>query len=193
MIAVYGAGGFALQILELLPKGDIIFVSDSSFSITGHKRAREVPPEADVVIAIADPIARREIAQRYTRFLSVFAATAVVSPTASIAEGAVVCDFVRIEPKATVGKHFHGNIYSYVAHECEIGDYVTFAPRVSCNGRVQIGNGAYIGAAAVIKQGVTIGENATIGMGAVVVGDVAAGATVVGNPARPLLQQGVRC
>ena len=44
--------------------------------------------------------------------------------------------------------------------------------------------GASIGAGAVIRCGITIGEWAMVGCGAVVVNDVPAGATVVGNPAR---------
>ncbi len=44
--------------------------------------------------------------------------------------------------------------------------------------------GASIGAGAVIRCGVTIGEWAMVGCGAVVLDDVPAGATVVGNPAR---------
>ena len=44
--------------------------------------------------------------------------------------------------------------------------------------------GASIGAGAVIRCGVTIGEWAMVGCGAVVLNDVPAGATVVGNPAR---------
>ena len=36
------------------------------------------------------------------------------------------------------------------------------------------------------KQPLVIGRGATVGMGAVVTKDVAAGSTVVGNPARPM-------
>jgi acetyltransferase-like isoleucine patch superfamily enzyme len=49
---------------------------------------------------------------------------------------------------------------------------------------VTIGDGAYVGTGAVLKQGVSIGAGATVGMGSVVIQDVPAGATVVGNPAR---------
>ena len=45
-------------------------------------------------------------------------------------------------------------------------------------------NGASIGAGAVIMCGVCIGEEAVVGAGAVVVDDVEAKATVVGNPAK---------
>ncbi len=70
-----------------------------------------------------------------------------------------------------------------------IGDFVTFAPGVKCNGNIHIQAHAYIGAGAVIKQGtpdqpLVIGSGAIVGMGAVVTKSVPAGVTVVGNPAR---------
>lgn len=48
---------------------------------------------------------------------------------------------------------------------------------------VMIGRRSFIGANAVLLPGATIGENAVVGAGAVVRGDVAPGAIVVGNPA----------
>jgi len=56
---------------------------------------------------------------------------------------------------------------------------------------VEIGNHVLIGAGALIHQGtrerpLRIGDGATVGMGAVVTKDVEPGATVVGNPAKPV-------
>ena len=72
-----------------------------------------------------------------------------------------------------------------------VGDFVTLAPGVQCNGNVVIEDHAYIGAGAVIKQGqpgkpLVIGSGAMVGMGAVVTKSIPPGITVVGNPARPL-------
>jgi len=50
---------------------------------------------------------------------------------------------------------------------------------------IRIGRNVWIGAGALIMPGVTIGDDALIGAGSVVTRDVAAGTTVVGNPARP--------
>lgn len=49
---------------------------------------------------------------------------------------------------------------------------------------VVIGENVWIGGGAIILPGVTIGDDAVIGAGSVVTRDVAAGTTVVGNPAR---------
>ncbi|MGI4755491.1 MAG: sugar O-acetyltransferase [Janthinobacterium lividum] len=47
-----------------------------------------------------------------------------------------------------------------------------------------IGKNVWIGGGAILLPGVTVGDDAVIGAGSVVTRDVAAGATVVGNPAR---------
>lgn len=111
-----------------------------------------------------------------------------------IGEGAIICAYSTITSDAKIGKFFHSNIYSYVAHDCVIGDYVTFAPNVHCNGNIHIHNHAYIGTGAIIKQGwpakpLIIGEGAIVGMGAVVTKDVEPYTTVVGNPAKPFQKQ----
>ena len=49
---------------------------------------------------------------------------------------------------------------------------------------VVIGLDVWIGGGALILPGVTVGDDAVIGAGSVVTRDVAAGATVMGNPAR---------
>lgn len=51
---------------------------------------------------------------------------------------------------------------------------------------ITLGAQVWIGGGALILPGVTIGDGATIGAGAVVTCEVAAGAVVAGNPARPL-------
>lgn len=54
---------------------------------------------------------------------------------------------------------------------------------------VTIGANVWIGGAALILPGVTVGDDAIIGAGAVVTRDVAPGATVAGNPARPVARR----
>ena len=125
------------------------------------------------------------------RAVCLIAPTAIIGPDVVIGEGAIFCDFTMVTANAVIGRHFHCNIYAYVAHDCVIGDFVTLAPRVSINGNTVIEDDVYIGTGAILRNGVKgrplrIGRGATIGMGAVVTKDVPPGVTVVGNPARIL-------
>jgi sugar O-acyltransferase (sialic acid O-acetyltransferase NeuD family) len=146
-------------------------------------------------VGIANSKVRQRIVQaceaRGHRALGVAADNVVMYGGNQIGEGAAISAFSTITTNVRIGRFFHANAYTWVAHDCVIGDFVTFAPRVCCNGNVHIHDHAYIGAGAVIKQGtpdkpLVIGEGATVGMGAVVTKDVAPYATVIGNPARPM-------
>jgi maltose O-acetyltransferase len=51
---------------------------------------------------------------------------------------------------------------------------------------VSIGSNVWLGAGAIVLPGVSVGDDSVIGAGSVVTRDVPPGATVVGNPARPM-------
>jgi len=51
---------------------------------------------------------------------------------------------------------------------------------------VTLGRNVWVGGGAILLSGVEIGDGAIVGAGSVVTRDVAAGVTVVGNPARPM-------
>lgn len=211
LYAIVGAGGFGREVMpvafEMLSARDsahfeLVFVDEhpKAATLNGHRvmTAKEFVATADEKhfnIAIADYRVREKIAGELIAGgaspFSIRAANTVCMSANVIGDGAILCPFTTITSNATIGRFFHANIYSYVAHDCRIGDFVTFAPSVHCNGRVTIDDYAYIGTGAVIKQGtddkpMTIGKGAVVGMGAVVTKSVAPYTTVVGNPAAPL-------
>lgn len=194
-LVIYGNGGFGREVVTAARgRQDTVFLSDGSaidFCDIPTIRITELREEDEVVIAVADPTIRQMLAAKIRSFGAVIAPTAVIGNQVDIGAGAIFCDYTMVTASARIGRHFHCNIYSYVAHDCVIGDYVTFAPKVACNGNVHIGDMAYIGTGAVMRQGTSnrplrIGEGAIVGMGAVVTRDVPPYTTVMGNPARAI-------
>ena len=73
----------------------------------------------------------------------------------------------------------------HIAHNCWFERDAAMAVPCSVSGSVRVGRNAYL-AGSIIRNQCTVGENAFVGLGAVVVRDVPADETVVGNPAKPL-------
>lgn len=177
--AVYGVGGCGRGVM------------------TYHEFLAAEALEKRVSVAIANSAVRQALADRCVAGgiapFSVIADNAVIMDDVEIGEGSVLGPFVTLTSNIKIGRQFHANLYCYVEHDCVIGDYVTFAPGVKCNGNVTIEDFAYIGSGAVMRQGnpgdpLVIGRGAVVGMGAVVTKSVPPGVTVVGNPARRLVE-----
>jgi len=212
--AIYGASGFGREVLPVgrdllaqagLALDQLVFIDDAppASRLNGHRVLtwqaflKEPASGRFVSLAIANGGIRERLALRLRDHgvtpWEIRAGNVVQLDDVAMEEGAILCAFVTLTSNIRIGRHFHANIYSYVAHDCVIGDFVTFAPGVKCNGNIVIEDHAYIGTGAVLRQGkpgqpLRIGRGAVVGMGAVVTKDVAAGTTVVGNPARPLFK-----
>ena len=109
---------------------------------------------------------------------------AVIGSACKIQSHSFICDGVRIEDEVFVG---HGVTFVNDKHPRATdgaGELQSEADWELLETVVE--RGAGIGSGATILGGVRIGAGAMVGAGAVVTADVPAGATVVGNPARPL-------
>lgn len=200
MIFIYSQGGFAREFARLVraqyPDEDLCFVDDNpqgSAMIYADVVLAKGTGSAKMIIGFASPTLRetksKQAQEDGFELVSVIAETAIIGENVSIGSGAVFSDFSMVTSDAKIGHNFQCNIYSYVAHDCIIGDNVTFAPRVSVNGRVNIGDNVYIGTGATILPGteeapMTIGDGAIIGAHALVTKPVASAVTVVGAPAK---------
>lgn len=203
LLGVFGAGGFGRGVIPLVdahPSKDaeVVFVDDhcADTSVNGYRvmsfSSFSAHSNREMCLAVADAQTRKSLAIRCQKanigFFSIKSFHHVELDKTEIGEGAILCPYTILTSNVRIGSHFHLNIYSYVEHDCVIGDFVTFAPAVRCNGNVTIEDGAYLGSGAVLRQGVRIGAGATVGMGAVVTRDVPPGEIWVGNPARKLVR-----
>lgn len=212
LFGIYGASGCGRGVLPLardmlsregVSQDRLVFIDDrpATSVVNGHRvvtYAEFIASKASerfAALAIANSAVRERLEGQChadgVRPWSVSAPNVVIMDDVVIGEGAILCPFVTITSNIRIGRQFHANIGSIVEHDCVLGDFVTFAPGVICNGNVRIEDHAYIGAGAMLRQGrsgapLVIGRGAVVGMGSVVTRDVLPGVMVAGNPARPL-------
>lgn len=213
-IYIVGASGFASEVTEYIGSMDVYSVagyfdlneedySRYGFSspFLGNEDEYQGISGKSIVIAISDYALRKKIYDKLIKkqcaFPNIIHNSSFVSKSASLGEASIICPFVTITSNARIGDNFHANIYSYVAHDCIIGNNVTLAPSVKCNGNVVIEDNVYIGTGAILFQGkngkpLRIGEGAVIAAGSVVTKSVPAGLTVFGNPAIEFTKENIR-
>jgi len=99
--------------------------------------------------------------------------------------GCVILDVGRVE----IGDRVQIGPYVQILTADHPRDPAERATGTEWGRAIRIGDDAWIGGGAILLPGVSVGEGAIVAAGAVVTRDVAAGATVAGNPARPLSER----
>lgn len=207
-MACYGASGTGVQVTH-----DLRHQAGDSMEFVGYvddvqdprRRTEENYPVLDfeelaqledmgVFLSILNPAVRRmlhdKLLDRGVAILGARGSAHLAHPAAQLGEGTVVVSTTRLAHTTRIGRG--GLVWAQlVAHDVEIGDFVSLGSGSQVLGHVQIGDDVSIGAGAIICNGtieraITIGDGAVIGPGAVVTHDVAPGEVMVGPRAMPL-------
>ncbi|MEM6909310.1 MAG: hypothetical protein AAF494_11585 [Pseudomonadota bacterium] len=217
-LVIVGAGGFALEVLgcveainhAAMEAGEgahwrIIGLADDRMAGAAAEttsydllcRPDEIAatcgPHTFIHIAVGDNKARRDLASKLAA-QALAAATLVspkadISPHATLGAGTFVAANAVVAPQAAVGQHVILNVGSVVGHEARLGDYAQVSPNGVVTGRCIIGEGGYLGSNASIYPTCTVGDYAAIASNSFAVGDVAAGETVIGVPAKGVFKR----
>lgn len=132
---------------------------------------------------------RQRVLSRFSphrlHWLSLVHPSAWVSPSAHLGDGVFIGPRALVHAGASIGNHAIINSAAVVEHDVAIGAGAHLAPGSICGGGAHIGAWAFCGLGSVIRDHIRVGDGAVVGMGAVVIRDLAARMTAVGNPARP--------
>jgi sugar O-acyltransferase (sialic acid O-acetyltransferase NeuD family) len=200
-LLLIGASGLAREVLAAGITG-VTGILDDDLELHGTELAG-VPVVGSLVDAVERPEAllvcvgpsrsRRSVVRRLSesgvaddRFTTYVARSARIGRSSAVAPGSILLDNVVVTADAAIGRHVVVMPNCTITHDDVLEDFATLAAGVCLGGTVHIGEAAYVGMNASVRQGVTIGSESTVGMGAVVLHDVPAEATWAGVPARQM-------
>ncbi|WP_164856149.1 NeuD/PglB/VioB family sugar acetyltransferase [Lujinxingia sediminis] len=208
-IIIIGAGGFGREVWWLIeeinaysPRWAVRGFVDDSPSLKG-KHVCGVPvlgtldvlmdkPGHAVALGVGIPGVKKTILEKLKpaglSWPTLVSPDARMSKFVSLGAGTLITSGCILTTQVEVGAHVLLNLACTVGHDTRIMTGATLSPGVSLSGYSTVGPWSDIGTRAVTIPGITIGRAATVGAGAVVIRDVPAGATAVGNPARVIRQ-----
>jgi UDP-perosamine 4-acetyltransferase len=203
-IVVVGGGGHAKVVIEILQATGWQVVGYTDREATGSFAGvawlgddEDLPVVRSAgiehaIVALGDNALRCRLAVRavelgFTLGNAVHPA-AQISPSAVLGRGIAVMAQAAVNAAAVIGDGAVINTGATVDHDNRIGRAAHIAPGCHLAGYVTVGDRALVGIGSTVGCGrpIAIGDDAVIGAGSVVLADVPAHATVVGNPARPV-------
>lgn len=165
---------------------------DCGLSILGDPLSYTPQPDDAFVCAVGEPRARHHyvqpLLQKNALFIAIHTET-WLNPRVHLGRGCFLSPRVHVSPDVHIGDFANIHSQTIISHDVHIGDYAVISAMVFVGGRARIGRFSVIHPNATILPSIEIGEGATVGAGAVVVKDVPPGTTVFGNPARVIFQK----
>ena len=150
-------------------------------------------PDAELLLCAGKGSVRRDLAVRLAalgvgddRYATVVDPSVRVPRSCSLGGGSILLGGVVLTADVRVGRHVVCMPHVTLTHDDDLADYVTLTTGVSLGGGVTVGEAAYIGMNASVREQRTVGAACVLGMGAALVGDQPPATVYAGVPARPI-------
>lgn len=206
-LALLGAGGLAREVLAVPGLGtpyDEVVVLDDDRAMWGTELAgRPVLPgglarvadldDARLLLCAGSGVTRRRIAVRLLelglrqpRFATVLHPSVQVPAGCSVGSGSILLAHTTLTADVRVGRHVVAMPGVTFTHDDVVEDFATLCAGVSLGGHVHVGEAAYVGMNACVRERRTVGAGAVLGMGAALICDLPPGRTWAGVPAHEI-------
>lgn len=199
-LLIYGAGGLGVEVVDIirrstLANSELFFVDDFNagktiyeIHVLSFEDAILQHGSAKMVIAQGEPAARKSLLDKAKKngfeLATVIDSSAIVSPTAKVGDGSIICPHCILASSVLVGENVLVNAKTILGHDVKVGDNSVMSSMVNIGGRTCIDEETFIGMGTLVKDKLNIGARAIVSMASAVFRDIPSDVVVVGNPAR---------
>lgn len=203
-VVIVGAGGFGREVLQwvndawpehrhlvcgfLSSDGSILANKACDLPILGDPATFALKAGDAFLLAIGIPLVRRQVAEilltRGARFLTLIHPTAIVSSTASIGTGSILCPYSVVTDSACLGQFTVLNFHASIAHDASTGEFSVLSPYAALGGSARIGDDVFLGMHATVGPQCTVGAGSKVTANSCALCDAPAGTLVHGVPGR---------
>jgi sugar O-acyltransferase (sialic acid O-acetyltransferase NeuD family) len=200
IIAASGLAAEAIAACRAVGRhGDIVILDDnpalrgtsvSEVPVVGRLEDVTRHPHDDVLVCAGHGSVRRTLVHRLDllgvrpeRYARIVHPNVDVPAGCAIGNGTIVMANATLTAAVTIGDHVVIMPNTCLAHDTHVSDFATLCAGVTLGGSVLVGEGAYVGMNASVRQGLSLGVRSTLGMGSVLLEDVPSHETWAGVPA----------
>lgn len=116
--------------------------------ILGDEFTYEIEENDRFILALGNIDIKKKVVNalkdRGAKFISLIHPTSIITPTAKIGEGVVICPYCIISDNAIISDFVMMNLYASVGHDSVVGKWSVFAPYSTVNGFVTIEEEVYL-------------------------------------------------
>jgi sugar O-acyltransferase (sialic acid O-acetyltransferase NeuD family) len=156
--------------------------------IIKHSKEYQIQVNDRFIIGIGDLSIKktliRALEQRGARFISLIHPTAVVSETAKLGRGVVICPFATISDHVTLDDYAMVNFYASCGHDSRVGKYSILSPYATLNGHAIIENEVFMATHSTVTINCRIGARTKINANSVAMKSCPEGSFIYGVPGK---------
>lgn len=204
-IGIIGYGSFTREILPKIKNFDI-FLENSYYNNFLEEKLKKIElnynckvyklnnfesQKYKALVTIPDLLKRMESVNLlpsktiYCNFIDPYSIF-IDKSSISLGKSTIICSNTILTTNIKIGDFCQFNLKNTIAHDVNIGNYVTTAPSVDILGNCNIGNRVYIGAKSTIKNKISVCDDVVIGMCSGVIKNITEKGTYIGIPSKPM-------